>query len=65
MRFEPDSGFQWSRLQEQPVDHPPSKSTYVEALEELINALRARPPAQRRTRGPPFARNGRGRLPIT
>jgi len=36
---EPDSGFEWSRLQESPVDHPPAASTYVEALEELINAL--------------------------
>ena len=36
---EPNSGFEWNHLQEQPVDHPPTASTYVEALGELINTL--------------------------
>ena len=36
---EPDSGFEWSRLQESSINRPPAASTYVEALEELINAL--------------------------
>lgn len=36
---EPDSGFEWSRLGEVPVDHPPAASTYVAALDELVGAL--------------------------
>lgn len=36
---EPDSGFEWSNLEEQEVEQPAPKSTYVEALAELIDAL--------------------------
>ena len=36
---EPDSGFEWSRLQEIEIEHPAPASTYVEALAELIAAL--------------------------
>ncbi len=36
---EPDSGFEWSRLQETEVEHPAPASTYVEALGELVDAL--------------------------
>ncbi len=37
--YEPDSGFQWSALEEAEVEHPPPASTYVLALEELAAAL--------------------------
>ena len=37
--YEPDTGFQWSSLQEVEVDRPAPVSTYVLALEELIAAL--------------------------
>jgi len=37
--YEPDTGFQWSSLQEVEVDHPAPVSTYVVALEELVAAL--------------------------
>ena len=37
--YEPDSGFQWNALKLTPVDHPPPASTYVLALNELVNAL--------------------------
>jgi len=37
--YEPETGFQWSSLQEVEVDHPPPASTYVLALEELVAAL--------------------------
>jgi len=37
--YEPDTGFQWSSLQEVEVDRPPPVSTYVLALQELIAAL--------------------------
>ena len=37
--YEPDSGFQWSVLQEAEIDHPAPASTYVLALEELITNL--------------------------
>ena len=40
--YEPESGFQWSSLQEQKVDHPEPVSTYVAALEELVNVLEGR-----------------------
>ncbi|MFT5377726.1 MAG: putative dehydrogenase [Candidatus Latescibacterota bacterium] len=36
---EPDSGFEWSRLQEAELAHPAPASTYVEALAELVTAL--------------------------
>ena len=38
--YEPDSGFQWSSLFPKEVEHPPQASTYVLALEELLNALK-------------------------
>ena len=37
--YEPDSGFQWSGLQAQSLDRPATASTYVAALEELVDAL--------------------------
>jgi UDP-N-acetyl-2-amino-2-deoxyglucuronate dehydrogenase len=37
--YEPDSGFQWSGLQAQSLDRPAAASTYVAALEELVDAL--------------------------
>ena len=37
--YEPDTGFQWSSLQEVDVDRPAPVSTYVLAVEELIDAL--------------------------
>ena len=37
--YEPDSGFQWSSLQEVEVDRPAPTSSYVEALTELVQAL--------------------------
>ncbi len=40
--YEPDSGFQWSSLQPQNVDHPEPVSTYVLALGELVDALEGR-----------------------
>ncbi|MBT6620539.1 MAG: Gfo/Idh/MocA family oxidoreductase [Gemmatimonadetes bacterium] len=36
---EPDSGFEWSALEEVAVERPAPCSSYVEALAELINAL--------------------------
>jgi predicted dehydrogenase len=36
---EPDSGFKWSALEEQPVERPASASSYVTALAELVDAL--------------------------
>jgi predicted dehydrogenase len=39
VRTEPDSGFEWKRLREEELEHPPPASTYVEALEELVTAL--------------------------
>ena len=40
--YEPDSGFQWSGLQPQALDRPPVSSTYVIALEELLDGLDGR-----------------------
>jgi len=37
--YEPDSGFQWSGLQPQTLEHPAPTSTYVAALDELVAAL--------------------------
>ena len=36
---EPDSGFEWSSLEEQEIERPAPTSTYVDALAELIDAL--------------------------
>lgn len=36
---EPESGFQWSSLKPREVDHPAPASTYVIALQELLDAL--------------------------
>ena len=36
---EPDSGFEWSALEEVVVERPAPCSSYVEALAELIDAL--------------------------
>ncbi len=37
--YEPDSGFQWSGLQPEPLERPTPSSTYVTALDELVTAL--------------------------
>ena len=37
--YEPDSGFQWSTLQPQELSLPPTNSSYVDALQELYDAL--------------------------
>ncbi len=37
--YEPDSGFQWSALTPRQVERPAPASTYVAALDELVNAL--------------------------
>jgi len=37
--YEPDSGFQWHSLALKEIAHPLEASTYVSALEELVNAL--------------------------
>ena len=37
--YEPDSGFQWSGLQPQPLERPAPASTYELALDELVAAL--------------------------
>ncbi len=37
--YEPDSGFQWHALAHKEIEHPPAGSTYVFALEELLQAL--------------------------
>ena len=37
--YEPESGFQWSSLVPAEAEHPPPSSTYVTALEELVDAL--------------------------
>ena len=39
---EPDSGFEWSSLEESEIERPAATSTYVEALAELIDALEGR-----------------------
>ena len=39
---EPDSGFEWSSLEEVEVERPAPVSTYVAALSELIDALEGR-----------------------
>ena len=36
---EPDSGFRWASLDPKEIDHPAPVSTYVLALEELLDAL--------------------------
>ena len=38
-KYEPESGFQWSALKEKEVEHPPENSSYVAALDELLDAL--------------------------
>lgn len=38
-QYEPDSGFQWSGLQPQPLERPTPASTYVAAFDELVTAL--------------------------
>ena len=40
--YEPDSGFQWSSLRPRQVERPASASTYVAALQELVDALEGR-----------------------
>ncbi|AWT60002.1 MAG: Myo-inositol 2-dehydrogenase [Candidatus Moanabacter tarae] len=40
--YEPESGFQWSSLQEKEVLHPEAASTYVLGLGELLDALNGR-----------------------
>lgn len=37
--YEPESGFQWSSLKPREVNHPAPASTYVIALQELLEAL--------------------------
>ena len=37
--YEPETGFQWSELKPREVEHPPQNSSYVAALEELIDAV--------------------------
>lgn len=39
--YEPESGFQWSQLLPREVEHPAPVSTYVSALDELVQALAA------------------------
>lgn len=39
---EPDSGFKWSALQEQVLTRPSPASSYVTALNELVNALQGK-----------------------
>ena len=41
--YEPDSGFQWSALQETAIDRPAPASTYVAALAELLAGLEGGP----------------------
>ena len=37
--YDPETGFQWSSLKPREVEHPAQNSTYVAALEELIDAV--------------------------
>lgn len=37
--FEPDSGFEWHKLAESPIDQLPPESTYCAALDELVDAM--------------------------
>ena len=62
---EPDSGFEWSSLEEVEVERPAPVSTYVAALSELIDALEGHGTLRSDgSRGPPLVGNGHGHLPV-
>ena len=62
---EPDSGFEWSSLEEVEVERPAPVSTYVAALSELIDVLEGHGTLRSDGAvGSPLAGNGHGHLPV-